>query len=149
MSSPVTPGQNVLFFPKSYFNAGLTNAEVCVVCTKDYVFVLPKKDFTHFLIASRTRKYEYFGEGQAVDDGVEKLLAEPELTVEALEERLIEMLGADQKDRVMKVSELKSFKTIVFGPLSQARIKLASGGAPRVISCKGKGAMKQFKAFYA
>jgi len=90
-----------------------------------------------------------FGEGQAVDDGVEKLLAEPDLTVEGLEQRLIEMLGADQKDRVMKVSELASFKTIVLGPLSQARIKLASGGAPRVISCKGKGAMKQFKAFYA
>ncbi|MBK9034917.1 MAG: hypothetical protein IPL61_27245 [Myxococcales bacterium] len=149
MSAAVTVGENVLFFPKAYFSAGLTNAEVCVVCTKTYVFVVPKKDFTHFLVAMRTRKYAHFGEGIPVVEGVERLLAEPELTVAELEERLVDLLGADQPDRVIKVAELKSFKTILFGPLSQARIKHQSDVAPRVLSCKGKGAMKQFKAFYA
>ena len=149
MSAAVSVGDNVLFFPKAYFNAGLTNAEVCVVCTPAYVFVLPKKDFTHYLVAMRTRKYDHFGDGKPVAEGVAHLLAEPGLTVSDLEERLIELLGADQPDRVIEIAALKSFKTILFGPLSQARIRHASGGAPRVISCKGKGAMKQFKAFYA
>jgi hypothetical protein len=153
MSNDIRVGDNVLFFPKSYFTGGkvtgLTNAEVCAVCTKDYVFVLPKKEFTHFLVAARTRTFEFFGEGVPVAEGVQNLLDAPDMTVSTLESFLVEMLGADKHDRVLKISELKSFKTIVFGPLSQARMKHSAGGGVKVLSCKGKGAMKQFKAFYA
>lgn len=152
-TSEIRLGDNVLFFPRSYFTGGkvtgLTNAEVCAVCTRDYVFVVPKKDFTHFLVAARTRTYDFFGEGVPIEDGLRRLLESPDMTVSTLESFLVEMLGAEERDRVLKVSELKSFKTWVFGPMSQARMKHSAGGGVKVLSCKGKGAMKQFKAFYA
>ncbi|MEM7036350.1 MAG: hypothetical protein AAF570_05160 [Bacteroidota bacterium] len=152
MATPLNEGANYLFFEKGQFSGGkvtgLTNAEVCALCTKDYIFVIPKKDFTTYLVANRTRTYNYFGEGVKIQDGMKALLSEEGLTLEELESRMVEMLGADQKERVIKISDLKKRSIWLFGPFSQARIKFPKG-TPKVLVCRGKGAMKKMKLFYS
>jgi hypothetical protein len=142
---------NYCFFPDSYYTGGkltgFTNSKVCMVGTKKYIFIVPIMDMTSFIIASHIKKYNW-GDGQTVVQGVERMLAEPGMTVEQLEENLKDLLGADDHDRVIEVAQLAQFKVHMLWILTQARAKHKLGGATKVITCKGAGNMKKFKEFY-
>lgn len=151
MSENLRAGENYLLFEKGFMSggklAGLTNAEICSLCTKNYIFVVPKKDFTTYLVASRIREYNYFGEGVPPAEGLKQVVSDPNLTIPELEERMIQMLGAENNDRVIKIADLQKFK-IWTGLMGQARIKYAGKLAPLVLIMKGNGGMKAVKQFY-
>lgn len=152
MNEILSSGVNYELFEKGYFTGGkvtgLTNSEICALATKNYVFVLPKKDFTTYLVATRMREYNYFGEGVKPVDGLKQIVETPGLTVGELEGRMKALLGAENTDRVIAIADLKTFK-IITGLLGQVRMKHTSGGGIKVLSLKGKGSMKRFKAFYS
>ncbi len=151
MPTPLSRDINYCYYPKSGYTGGkvtgLTNSEVCIVGTKAYIFVLPYRDFTSYLVAMRIRSYQW-ADGVSMQAGLEQMFADPRMTVEELEATLCDMLGEANHDQVLKVSELTQFKVHLLGILSQARIRHAAGGAIKVIFCKGKGNMKRFKEFY-
>ncbi|MBK9451126.1 MAG: hypothetical protein IPN95_17300 [Bacteroidetes bacterium] len=76
------------------------------------------------------------------------MLKNPQLTVEQLESDFKEFLGADNHDRVIEISQLKSFKVHLMWILSQARIIHNAGGAIKVLSLGRPSNMKKFKEFY-
>lgn len=151
MSELLKEGVNYELFEKGYYTGGkvtgFSNAEVCALATKNYVFVLPKKDVTSYLVATRVREFNYFGDGVKPADGLKQIVATDGLTVEELEDRMKAMLGAENTDRVIGIKDLDKFK-IITGLLGQARMKHKSGGGIKVLSLKGKGSMKRFKAFF-
>ena len=89
------------------------------------------------------------GNGVSVEQGAANMLADPQMTVEKLEEDLKELLGADNHDRVIELSQLSHFRVHMLWILSQARMNHKAGGATKVLSVRGDGGMKRFKAFYA
>ena len=151
MSQTLKAGENYLLYEKGYMSGGkvtgATNAQICALCTKNYIFVVPKKDFTSYLVATRIREYNYFGQGVSPEQGLQQIVSDTSLTVEKLEERMVSILGADNKERVVKLDEVEKFK-IMTGLLGQARIKYPKKMAPLVLVMKGNGGMKAFKAFY-
>lgn len=151
MSPKIELGYNYLYFPKAGYTGGkvtgMTMVECLFVGTRDYLFLVPVVETSHIFIASQVRTFR-FGDGLTIRQGIDQLLADPALTVEQLEKTLVEMLGADNHDRVIAVAQLEKFSCLLLGPLSQARLKHKAGGATKVVTCYGKGAMKQFKAFY-
>jgi hypothetical protein len=151
MSQKLELGHNYCYFPKSHYTGGkvtgFTNAEVCIVGTRDYIFIVPKREFTSYLVASSIRTFSW-GEGLTMEQGLQKMFNDPEMTVSQLEGTLGLILGMEDHDRVIKVSDLKSFKVHMAWIFSQARAKHKAGGATKVITCKGAGNMQRFKDFY-
>ncbi len=151
MSDTLKEGENYLLFEKGHMAggklAGMTNAEICAICTKNYIFIVPKKDFTTYLVASRIREYNYFGDGVKPADGLKQIVADTSLTVSDLETRMLEILDDQNRERVVKIDELEKFK-ILTGLLGQARLIFPKKLAPLVLVLKGNGGMKAFKKFY-
>ena len=151
MSETLKEGENYLLYEKGYMSggklAGMTNAEICAICTKNYIFVVPKKDMTSYLVATRIRHYNYFGDGVKPADGLKQIVSDTSLTLEELESRMIEILGEENRERVIKLADLEKFK-IITGLLGQARLKFPKKLAPLVLVMKGNGGMKAFKKFY-
>lgn len=151
MSDTLKEGENYLLFEKGHMAggklAGMTNAEICAICTKNYIFIVPKKDFTTYLVASRIREYNYFGDGVKPTDGLKQIVADTSLTVSDLETRMLEILDDQNRERVVRIDELEKFK-ILTGLLGQARLKFPKKLAPLVLVLKGNGGMKAFKKFY-
>lgn len=151
MSDTLKEGENYLLFEKGHMAggklAGMTNAEICSICTKNYIFIVPKKDFTTYLVASRIREYNYFGDGVKPAEGLKQIVSDTSLTVSDLENRMLEILDDQNRERVVKIDELDKFK-IITGLLGQARLKFPKKLAPLVLVLKGNGGMKAFKKFY-
>jgi hypothetical protein len=151
MGTALRKGENYLYFPKGTYTGGkvtgITNATVSVVCTHRYLFIFPKKEMTSYLIAFRERSF-HFREGVSVEKGLEEMLNDPQMTVEQLENDLVQMLGANDHDRVIEVAELSQFKVHMMWILSQARMSHKAGGAKKVLSVGGPSNMKKFKEFY-
>ena len=151
MSETLKAGENYLLFEKGYMSggklAGMTNAEICSICTKNYIFVVPKKDYSSYLVATRIRHYNYFGAGVKPADGLKQIVSDNSLTIEELESRMIDILGEENRERVIKLDDLEKMK-IVTGLFGQARLKFPKKMAPLVLVMKGNGGMKAFKTFY-
>lgn len=140
--------KDYLFIPAGYLSegkvTGLTNSEVCMVGTPDYLFFLPERSITSFAVLTKIKTYN-FGDRKP-SEAVAELLNDPELTVQELEDSLKEMLGPEADKRIYKISELEKFK-IVTGLFAQNRIK-KSGQAIRVYSPKKKADKRRFIAYY-
>jgi hypothetical protein len=151
MGTPLKNGDNYLFFPKGSYTGGkvtgVTNSTVSVVCTRRFIFIAPKMEMTSVIVASRVRTYS-FGEGVSMEQGIQKMLEDPQMTVEQLETDLQDFLGADNHDRVIEVAQLKHFRVHMLWIASQARMSHKAGGATKVLSFGGPANMKKFKAFY-
>lgn len=152
MGTPLRENENYVFFRKASYTGGkltgLTNIDATVIGTRKYIFVLPKKEMTSILVAHKIRTFK-MGEGVSVEQGAANMLADPQMTIERLEEDLKDLLGADDHDRVIEVAQLTHFKIHMLWILSQARMNHKAGGATKVLSVRGDGGMKRFKAFYA
>ena len=142
---------NCIFFPKGNYTGGkvtgVTNAEVSVVGTKNFIFIVPKREVSSILIATKIKSFS-FGHGVSVEQGLENLLNNPQMTVEQLEGDLKDFLGAENHDRVIEVAQLKSFKVHLMWILSQARMSHKEGRAVKVLSLGKPSNMKKFKEFY-
>lgn len=142
---------NYFFYPKGNYTGGkvtgLTNAEVSVVGTKNFLFIVPKKEVSSILIATKIKSFS-FGPGVSVEQGLQNLLNDPQMTLEQLESDLKEFLGAENHDRVIEISQLSSFKVHLMWILSQARMRHKAGGAVKVLSLGRPSNMKKFKEFY-
>lgn len=79
----------------------------CVVCTKDYFFVVPTKTIGMFVIFDTIKNHAFF-EGASIPEGLKKLMAETE-SVTDLENKMKELLNNDDK-YVYQLSEAKSVK---------------------------------------
>lgn len=147
MSDPVQLGTNVLFFSKADLTRGkglkLANQRGVAVCTRRFLFMIPSQEVN--VGAVRTTVVTR----GSVQETVEALVQRPDLTVEGLEHELANLMGPSLADQVFEIEKLAMFKVWTLGPLSQVRMKLPGGIAPIVFVPRGKGAVKQVKAFYA
>ncbi|MEZ4399699.1 MAG: hypothetical protein R3B06_06755 [Kofleriaceae bacterium] len=152
MPDPVTLGSNVLFFPKAELTRGkglkLSTQRGVAVCTKRLLVMIPSRDVQIGAIKGKIMTRNE-GDDGSLPQQVERLVQRTDLTVEALEAELTSLLGSDYADQAFEIAKLASFKVWSFGPLSQVRMKLAGGVTPIVFVPRGKGAVKQVKAFYA
>ena len=124
MSEPVQLGSNVLFFPNGQITTGkglkLVVSDVSAVCTRDYLFLVPKKDISVGLVRTRVKQIE-LPDNVTVEQAIESMVSRPGLAVADLEAELVAMLAADSTDRVFRLAELKSYKVSGFGPLTRLR----------------------------
>lgn len=152
MGTPLRENDNYVFFRKASYAGGkvtgMTTIEAVVIGTRKFIFILPKQEMNSILIAHKVRTFT-MGNGVSVEQGAANMLADPQMTVEKLEEDLKELLGADNHDRVLELSQLSHFRVHMLWILSQARMNHKAGGATKVLSVRGDGGMKRFKTFYA
>lgn len=152
MADPVAVGTNVLFFPKADLTRGkgmkLSTQRGVAVCTRKRLIMIPTQDVQTGVVRTKvtTRR---MSAGGSVAEAVEGLLKQPDLTVEELETELEALLGDTYADQSFEIATLASFKVWNLGPLSQVRMKPQGAIAPIVFVPRGKGAVKQVKAFYA
>lgn len=147
----IIEGTNYLVFPKTYFAGGIITGSVngwgIMICTKKYIFFVPLQDTTSFGIAVRLRSYKHFLEDDSFEEGLKKLLSDPQIIVEQLEDILQQALADKEELCVFPLAELESIK-IWGGFLGQARLK-KKGQSVKVFTPKGLGNKKKLKAFYA
>jgi hypothetical protein len=152
MSDAVALGTNVLFFPKAELTRGkglkLSTQRGAAVCTRRFLFMIPAQDVQVGAIKTTvvTRRP---GDGGSLVDLVEALVRRNDLSVAALEAELTALLGDAYADQAFEIATLKKFKVWSLGPLSQVRLVPAGALTPVVFVPRGKGAVKQVKAFYA
>jgi len=135
-----------------YYDSGLMinskqpmkQTDVCLVSTKDFVFYIPKKSTGNFVVITTTKTHNYF-DGQSIEAGVKKLIADSE-TPQQLENSLIALLEDDDK-YVHKIADKKEFKFRGF--LGRHTLRMSTGGMNHSsIYAKGKGNSKAFRAFH-
>ncbi len=121
-----------------------TRIDACVVSTKDYVFLVPKKSTGEFILLETTKKHNFFN-GVPVQDGVAKMV-QGASSVEELENSFKELLENDDK-YVHKVADKKSFKFRGF--LGKHTLRMSTGGMNWTSAMPtGKGVSKEFRAFH-
>ena len=96
------------------------------------------------VIASTTQRFQ-FEQGISIEDGIRKMLSDPQLTVEELEEGLKSRLN--NEDWVFEIAELGHFRIHMLWILSQIRMR-QKGGNLGVLSVRGNGGMRRLKVFY-
>ena len=79
----------------------------CVVCTKNFFFVVPTKTIGMFVIFDTIKNHAFF-EGLSIPDGLKKMINEA-ASVSELEDKMKELLNNDDK-YVYDLSEAKSTK---------------------------------------
>ncbi len=142
--------KNFIFFPKTYLAEGkVTGAAASwglMVCTKNYIFILPEKSYNEFLEANKNAPYTYFKNNEDAIHGVNRIIYKENQTLEGLESTLLELLSFNKKRFVFKIDELDKIK-IYGGVLGQVRLK-KRGMSTRVFAPKGRKNKKKLKAFY-
>lgn len=118
--------------------------DVCAVCTKNYIFYIPKKTVGLFLLFNTIRNHSYFN-GVSVEAGVRRLVQDAP-SVEELEKSLIALVEGDEKC-VHKISDQSSFKFRGF--LGKHTLRMATALTNwSSISPNGRGNSKEMRAFY-
>lgn len=79
----------------------------CVLCTKDYYFVVPTKTIGMFVIFDTIKNHAHF-EGLTIPEGIRKMINESE-NVGELETKMSELLQNDDK-YIFKLADAKSKK---------------------------------------
>lgn len=79
----------------------------CVLCTKNYYFVIPKKTIGVFVIFDTIKNHSHF-EGLTIPEGIRKMMNESE-NIEELETKMSELLQNDDK-YIFKLEDAKSTK---------------------------------------
>lgn len=125
-------------------SAPLKNCDACIVCTKNYVFCIPKQTIGVYAILVTFKTHNLF-EGVSIEEGVKKLV-ESSGSVEELEKSFIALLEDDAK-YVHKLSDMKSFK--FRGVFGKHTVRMSTGGLNWTsVSPKGKGTSGEMRKFY-
>lgn len=122
----------------------MQTATVCVVATKDYIFMVPQKTLGFFLVLNTITNHRLF-EGVSIIEGVKKLIANSEDT-NMLEQSFCELLDNDER-YVHRLTDKTSFKFRGF--LGKHTLRMAIGLTNwSSVSPNGKGNSKEFRQFY-
>jgi hypothetical protein len=79
----------------------------CVLCTKDYFFIVPTKTVGMFVIFDTIKNHSFF-EGLSIQEGLKKMTQETE-SVSDLQDKMKELLNNDDK-YIFDLNEAKSVK---------------------------------------
>lgn len=116
----------------------------CVVCTKDYFFVVPTKTVGMFVIFDTIKNHSHF-EGLTIQEGLKKMRNESE-SAEDYENKLKDLL--DNNDNyIFKLDEAKSTK--VKGFLGKKTFMYRKPKSWSSFSPKSKAEGKALAEFYA
>jgi len=144
---------NYLFFPKaiasSHFLLGLMPIEGSAVCTRNFILFVPddRKEFGNQFVKSMT--FGAVKEGADTPTMLSNLVNAPGMTVEGLEQSLIQFLQQNGKaSYIIHIPDWSSFvnKTGLFGQTRLIKDENKRNWLAFVI--KGKGGKKRMKAFY-
>jgi hypothetical protein len=145
-------GTDYLLFRKAFHSGGavtgLKNAEVAVVATRRYLFLVPIRETSLGLFGVTATRHWFEGETGTLDVGaaLARLLASPELTIDALETELMSFLPPGEN--VVVLDELQSL-TVWSRFLRQVRFKQRDRRATQVLALRGKDNHQRFQRFYA
>ena len=149
----LTEGTDYLFFRKAYHSGGvitgLKNAEVAIVATRRYMFLLPISETSFWGIGITATRHWFHGEGGQkleVGEAIARFLAMPDLTVEALEADLLAYLP--KGEYVVALDALASL-TVWSRFMRQVRFKQRDRRSTQVLALRGKDNHARFERFYA
>ncbi|MBD3636670.1 MAG: hypothetical protein HUJ25_04955 [Crocinitomicaceae bacterium] len=115
----------------------------CVVCTKNFYFVVPTKTVGMFVLFDTIKNHAFF-EGLSIQDGLKKLISETS-SVDELESKLKELLENNDK-YIFDLSEAKSTK--IKGFLGKKTFMYRRSKSWASFSPKTKAAGKLLADFY-
>lgn len=115
----------------------------CVVCTKDYYFVVPTKSVGMFVLFNTIKNHAFF-DGMTIPQGLRKLIDEAENVAE-VENRMKELLENDEK-YIFKLSDATKLK--ISGFLGKKTLQFRLGKSWSSFSPKSKANGKLLKEFY-
>ena len=122
----------------------MTHIESAVVCTKDKVYVFPKKSTGNFVILNTVKSHSFF-EGKSVEEGLKKVISEASSDAE-LESTLSDLLENNEKYILdLNAATKKSIK----GFLGKKTLMVRNGKSWTSFSPKGKEATKAMADFYS
>ena len=140
-------GTDYLLYKHAYHTGGvvtgLTNSEVSVVATRRFLFIIPQREVSLGLLSIKIKTYFPHNDKLAIQAAVESLVTRPDMTLDALEASLQELLSPDHViplDTLTKLSVWMLFR--------QVRFK-KERGSTQVLALKGRANHERFKAFYA
>ena len=143
--------QDYLFFPKAMWiekgNVGRNfNASSCIVCTKDYLFVVEddQKQFGKSFVKNATFGAAKLGENtQAI---LEAIINKSE-TIKHLEQNMLQLLQNADPKRIAKIADLEDF-TIKTGIFGACKYKIDTNTKPQFLNGMGGKNKKLLKTFY-
>lgn len=145
-------GTDYLYYRSAYHSGGpvtgMKNSEVAVIATRRHLFLVPIQE-TSLGLGWITVKRHWFGEGDhklTVPEALAKMLADPALTIDALETRLKELLPAGE--HVVELDELASLR-VWSKFLRQVRYRPRNRKQTQVLALRGKDNHERFRNFYA
>lgn len=147
-------GTDYLLFRNAFHSGGavtgLKNAEVAVVATRRYLFLVPIRETSLGLFGVTATRRWFEGETGKLEVGaaLARLLASPDLTIEALETELMGFLPPPPGENVVVLDELQSL-TVWSRFLRQVRFKRRDRRATQVLALRGKDNHQRFQRFYA
>lgn len=115
----------------------------CVICTKDYFFIVPTKSIGVFVIFNTIKDHDFF-KGLSIPEGLKRLANEAE-NVQELEDKLKELLE-NNENYIFDLSEAKSVK--IKGFLGKKTLTYRKGMGYASFTPKKKDAGKALKEFY-
>lgn len=140
-------GTDYLLYKHAYHTGGaitgLSNSEVSVIATRRFLFIVPQREVSLGALSITVKRYFGGADKAAIQSAVETLVMQPDLTIEALESTLQELLAPEHVfalDALAKLSVWTLFR--------QVRFK-RENGATQVLALKGRANHERFKAFYA
>ncbi|MEO8702699.1 MAG: hypothetical protein ABI867_21825 [Kofleriaceae bacterium] len=144
-------GADYLFFRKAYHSGGVItgarNAEVAVIATRRYLFLLPVQEASiGFGTVIATRRWFQSDTQLTVSESLARYLALPDLDVADLERELLAFLP--RGEYVVELDHLASL-TVWSRFLRQVRFKQRSRRATQVLALRGKDNHARFQRFYA
>ena len=135
-------GTDYLYYRSAYHSGGpvpgMTNAEVAVIATRRYLFLIP--------VHEPAMRRAWFVEGLSISESLARYLAYPPLTIDALEAELLALLPYGEYalplDELTRLSVWSKF-------LRQVRFKHRTRPTTQVLALRGKANHERFKDFYA
>lgn len=145
----LTKGKDYVFAPKATL---VTHAVVfaSLVGTRKHIFVVPKEDISGGGSTIETTKYSISGDN--LTEGVEKILQDPDMTIDELEKTLNKILFEDlklDKDRyLLEIGKLAEFNVKAGFFSKGVYYKKPEDKRFKGIGISGKESAQAFQAFY-
>ena len=115
----------------------------CIVCTKNYFFVIPTKSIGMFVIFNTIKNHAFF-DGLSIYEGLKKLIKESE-NIEELESKISELLENNEK-YIFKLEDATKLK--ISGFLGKKTLMFRKGKSWSSFSPKSKVGGKELVEFY-
>ena len=88
-------------------NSPLNRIHSCIVCTKDYYFVVPTKSIGTFIIFDTIKNHSFF-DGMSIQEGLKQMINDA-TDVHELEDKIKDLLE-NNENYIYKLSEAKGLK---------------------------------------